>query len=145
MGVGRGRGRGQGPDGRKAPEYPHLQKAGDGSLLVPWLSLLDPLFGDPLRPEWGQQMRPWAGGSPPPGWLTLALRHRKELDFGNMLVNGKQTRMLVLLNDGDCTLHYRLFLEQEATPKAIGNSPLVLQAWAGLGSRGRSEAWVNTG
>ncbi|XP_027821002.2 cilia- and flagella-associated protein 65 isoform X5 [Ovis aries] len=50
----------------------------------------------------------------------------KELDFGNMLVNGKQTRMLVLLNDGDCTLHYRLFLEQ-SDPKAVENSPLALQ------------------
>ncbi|KAI4588253.1 hypothetical protein MJG53_002661 [Ovis ammon polii x Ovis aries] len=62
----------------------------------------------------------------------------KELDFGNMLVNGKQTRMLVLLNDGDCTLHYRLFLEQ-SDPKAVENSPLGTQAWAGLGSRGRND------
>ncbi|KAB0379834.1 hypothetical protein FD755_007618 [Muntiacus reevesi] len=50
----------------------------------------------------------------------------KELDFGNMLVNGRQTRMLVLLNDGNCTLHYRLFLQQ-SHPEAVGNGPLALQ------------------
>eukprot|EP00069_Balaena_mysticetus_P020997 bmy_13368T0 len=50
----------------------------------------------------------------------------KELDFGNVLVNSKQTRMLVLLNDGNCTLYYRLFLEQ-CSPEAVGNGPLALQ------------------
>ncbi|XP_032492501.1 cilia- and flagella-associated protein 65 [Phocoena sinus] len=50
----------------------------------------------------------------------------KELDFGNVLVNSEQTRMLVLLNDGNCTLYYRLFLEQ-CSPEAVGNGPLALQ------------------
>uniref|UniRef100_A0A8D0U5J0 Cilia and flagella associated protein 65 n=1 Tax=Sus scrofa TaxID=9823 RepID=A0A8D0U5J0_PIG len=50
----------------------------------------------------------------------------KELDFGNILVNSKQSRTLVLLNDGDCTLYYRLFLEQ-CSPEAVDNGPLALQ------------------
>lgn len=69
---------GQGPDGREGPRVPDPTKAGDGSLLAPWLSLLDPLFGDPLRPEWGATDEAVGlGDPPPPGWLTLALRHRK--------------------------------------------------------------------
>lgn len=96
VGVGRGREEGQGPDGRKAPEY-LTPKAGDGSLLVPWLSLLDPLFGDPLRPEWGATDEAVGLGDPPtPGLADSGPQaQEKELDFGNMLVNGKQTRMLV--------------------------------------------------
>ncbi|XP_046498897.1 cilia- and flagella-associated protein 65 isoform X4 [Equus quagga] len=50
----------------------------------------------------------------------------KELDFGNMLVNSKQSRLLVLLNEGSCTLYYRLFLEQ-GSPKVVGDDPLALQ------------------
>nr|XP_036872459.1 cilia- and flagella-associated protein 65 isoform X2 [Manis javanica] len=50
----------------------------------------------------------------------------KELDFGNMLVKSKQSRMLVLLNDGNCTLYYRLSLEQ-CSPEVISNDPPVLQ------------------
>ncbi|EPY79412.1 coiled-coil domain-containing protein 108 [Camelus ferus] len=47
----------------------------------------------------------------------------KELDFGNVLVNSKQSRILVLLNDGNCTLYYRLLLEQNS-PEVVGNGPL---------------------
>ncbi|XP_031308056.1 cilia- and flagella-associated protein 65 [Camelus dromedarius] len=50
----------------------------------------------------------------------------KELDFGNVLVNSKQSRILVLLNDGNCTLYYRLLLEQNS-PEVVGNGPLALQ------------------
>lgn len=81
----------------------------------------------------------WAWGIPDPGLADSGPQaQEKELDFGNMLVNGKQSRMLVLRNDGDCTLHYRLFLEQ-SDPTAVENGPLGTQAWAGLGPRGRSE------
>ena len=54
-----------------------------------------------------------------------------------MLVNGRQTRMLVLLNDGNCTLHYRLFLQQ-SHPEAVGNGPLGTQA----GVRGTGSHWL---
>ena len=47
----------------------------------------------------------------------------KELAFGNVLVNSKQSRFLVLLNDGNCTLYYRLYLEQRS-PEAVDNHPL---------------------
>ncbi|XP_004402829.1 PREDICTED: coiled-coil domain-containing protein 108 [Odobenus rosmarus divergens] len=50
----------------------------------------------------------------------------KELDFGNVLVNSKQSRLLMLLNDGNCTLYYRLFLEQ-CSPEVVDDSPLALQ------------------
>ncbi|KAM8900796.1 cilia- and flagella-associated protein 65 isoform 3-T7 [Lycaon pictus] len=50
----------------------------------------------------------------------------KELDFGNVLVNSTQSRLLVLLNDGNCTLYYRLYLEQ-CSPKVMGSSPPALQ------------------
>uniref|UniRef100_A0A673SXB1 Cilia and flagella associated protein 65 n=1 Tax=Suricata suricatta TaxID=37032 RepID=A0A673SXB1_SURSU len=50
----------------------------------------------------------------------------KELDFGNLLVNSKQSRLLVLLNDGNCTLYYRLSLEQ-CSPEVVGDSPLALE------------------
>lgn len=45
-------------------------------------------------------------------------------------MNSKQSRTLVLLNNGDCTLYYRLFLEQ-CSPEAVDNGPLGTQAWAG--------------
>uniref|UniRef100_A0A8C7CAS4 Cilia and flagella associated protein 65 n=1 Tax=Neovison vison TaxID=452646 RepID=A0A8C7CAS4_NEOVI len=50
----------------------------------------------------------------------------KELEFGNVLVNSKQSRSLMLLNDGNCTLYYHLFLEQ-CSPQVVDNGPLALQ------------------
>uniref|UniRef100_G1RCR5 Cilia and flagella associated protein 65 n=1 Tax=Nomascus leucogenys TaxID=61853 RepID=G1RCR5_NOMLE len=59
--------------------------------------------------------------------LTSSLSAKeKELAFGNVLVNSKQSRFLVLLNDGNCTLYYRLYLEQ-GSPEAVDNHPLALQ------------------
>ncbi|XP_035294734.1 cilia- and flagella-associated protein 65 isoform X2 [Cricetulus griseus] len=46
----------------------------------------------------------------------------KELDFGNVLVNSREVKSLVLLNDGNCTLYYRLVLEQHR-PKGLNNDP----------------------
>uniref|UniRef100_A0A4X2JWM6 Cilia and flagella associated protein 65 n=1 Tax=Vombatus ursinus TaxID=29139 RepID=A0A4X2JWM6_VOMUR len=43
------------------------------------------------------------------GFITAK---EKELDFGNVLVDSEQRKDLVLLNDGNCTLHYRLFVDQ---------------------------------
>ncbi|XP_008582718.1 PREDICTED: coiled-coil domain-containing protein 108 [Galeopterus variegatus] len=84
----------------------------------------------------------WEAGLPPHGkpptttqymlrlvgmGITSSLSAKeKELDFGNMLVNSKQSRFLVLLNDGNCTLYYRLYLEQ-CSPEVIDNDPLALQ------------------
>ncbi|KAL1770997.1 coiled-coil domain-containing protein 108 isoform X1 [Sigmodon hispidus] len=50
----------------------------------------------------------------------------KELDFGNVLVNSREIKSLVLLNDGNCTLHYRLVLEQHR-PKGLNNDPCALE------------------
>ncbi|XP_049744169.1 cilia- and flagella-associated protein 65 isoform X2 [Elephas maximus indicus] len=50
----------------------------------------------------------------------------QELDFGNVLVHSKQSRFLVLLNNGNCALYYRLFLEQ-SSPEVVSNDPLDLQ------------------
>ncbi|XP_023385489.1 cilia- and flagella-associated protein 65 [Pteropus vampyrus] len=50
----------------------------------------------------------------------------KELDFGNVMVNSKQSRSLVLLNEGHCTLYYHLVLEQ-CSPEGTDNEPLALQ------------------
>lgn len=47
----------------------------------------------------------------------------KELDFGNVLVDNQQSRLLVLHNEGNCALDYRLFLEQHS-PESIGDDPL---------------------
>lgn len=47
----------------------------------------------------------------------------KELDFGNVMVNSKQSRWLVLLNEGHCTLYYHLALEQ-CSPESTNNEPL---------------------
>ncbi|XP_032134056.1 cilia- and flagella-associated protein 65 isoform X4 [Sapajus apella] len=59
--------------------------------------------------------------------LTSSLSAKeKELAFGNVLVNSKQSRSLVLLNDGNCTLYYRLYLEQ-GSPEVVDNHPLALQ------------------
>nr|XP_011738979.1 cilia- and flagella-associated protein 65 isoform X1 [Macaca nemestrina]XP_011738980.1 cilia- and flagella-associated protein 65 isoform X1 [Macaca nemestrina] len=59
--------------------------------------------------------------------LTSSLSAKeKQLAFGNVLVNSKQSRFLVLLNDGNCTLYYRLYLEQ-GSPEAVDNHPLALQ------------------
>ncbi|XP_008823962.1 cilia- and flagella-associated protein 65 isoform X2 [Nannospalax galili] len=51
---------------------------------------------------------------------------QKELDFGNVLVNSQEVRSLVLLNNGNCTLYYRLVLEQHR-PKDFNNDPSALQ------------------
>ncbi|XP_031223880.1 cilia- and flagella-associated protein 65 isoform X3 [Mastomys coucha] len=50
----------------------------------------------------------------------------KELDFGNVLVNSQEVKSLVLLNDGNCTLYYRLILEQHR-PKGLNNDPCALE------------------
>nr|XP_012595751.1 cilia- and flagella-associated protein 65 isoform X1 [Microcebus murinus] len=50
----------------------------------------------------------------------------KELDFGNVLVNSEQSRSLLLLNEGNCTLFYRLHLEQ-CSPEVTDDQPLALQ------------------
>lgn len=84
---------------------------------------------------------PCLGDSPRPGvgkaglWLADSGHQakEKELDFGNVLVNDKQSRLLMLLNDGNCTLYYRLFLEQ-CSPVVVDNSPLGTRAWAGAGA-----------
>lgn len=61
-----------------------------------------------------------------------------------MLVNSKQSRLLVLLNEGSCTLYYRLFLEQ-GSPEVVGDDPLGTQSWAragaGAGEEGRGGHW----
>ncbi|KAM5267433.1 cilia- and flagella-associated protein 65 isoform 1-T1 [Hipposideros larvatus] len=74
----------------------------------------------------------WEAGLPPntkPPTTThymIRLAKEKELDFGNVTVNSKQSRLLVLLNEGNCTLHYHLFLEQHS-PESISNDALALQ------------------
>uniref|UniRef100_A0A8C5L8Q8 Cilia and flagella associated protein 65 n=1 Tax=Jaculus jaculus TaxID=51337 RepID=A0A8C5L8Q8_JACJA len=50
----------------------------------------------------------------------------RELDFGNVLVNSRQCKSLVLLNEGNCTLSYRLVLEQHE-PQDFNNDPPALQ------------------
>ncbi|XP_058520276.1 cilia- and flagella-associated protein 65 [Ochotona princeps] len=50
----------------------------------------------------------------------------KELDFGNLLVDSKESRFLTLHNEGDCTLYYRLHLEQHS-PEADDQSLPALQ------------------
>ncbi|KAM6178404.1 cilia- and flagella-associated protein 65 [Rhynchocyon petersi] len=55
-----------------------------------------------------------------------ALLKEQELDLGSMLVNSTQSRFLVLVNNSNCTLSYRLFLEQ-SSPKVISSEPLDLQ------------------
>lgn len=72
-------------------------------------------------------------GEPPP-WLADSGPQvkEKELDFGNVMVNSQQSRLLVLLNEGNCTLHYHLFLEQ-CSPEGISNDPLG--TGPGLGMR----------
>ncbi|XP_021054197.1 cilia- and flagella-associated protein 65 [Mus pahari] len=49
-----------------------------------------------------------------------------ELDFGNVLVNSQEVKPLVLLNDGNCTLYYRLILEQHR-PKGLHSDPCALE------------------
>ncbi|XP_043852035.1 cilia- and flagella-associated protein 65 [Dromiciops gliroides] len=55
----------------------------------------------------------------------------KELDFGNVLVDSEQRKDLVLLNDGNCTLHYRLFVEQTMSgpcdPEEMKSDPVALK------------------
>ncbi|KAF7469989.1 Hypothetical predicted protein [Marmota monax] len=63
----------------------------------------------------------------------------KELDFGNVLVTSRESRNLALLNDGNCTLYYRLYLEQHSPVGDDHNSPGT-QTWAGAGVRGRGAA-----
>ncbi|XP_048200691.1 cilia- and flagella-associated protein 65 isoform X2 [Perognathus longimembris pacificus] len=49
----------------------------------------------------------------------------KELDFGNVLVNSRQSRDLVLLNEGNCTISYRLVLEQTSPEGLEHDLPAV--------------------
>ncbi|MBZ3880635.1 Coiled-coil domain-containing protein 108, partial [Sciurus carolinensis] len=49
----------------------------------------------------------------------------KELDFGNVLVTSRQSRHLALLNDGNCTLYYRLYLEQNSPVGDDHDSPAL--------------------
>ncbi|XP_051010503.1 cilia- and flagella-associated protein 65 [Acomys russatus] len=46
----------------------------------------------------------------------------KEMDFGNILVNSQEVKSLELLNDGNCTLYYRLVLERHR-PMGLNNDP----------------------
>lgn len=121
-GEGKGR-RGRAQVGGKAPECLTPRRQSSGLLALPTGSAL-----------WGPSEAGVGGNSgvalgvPHPGLADSGPQaQEKELDFGNMLVNGRQTRMLVLLNDGNCTLHYRLFLQQ-SHPEAVGNGPLGTQA-----------------
>lgn len=57
----------------------------------------------------------------PDGWLWPQAK-TKDLDFGSILVNSRQSRNLVLLNDGNCTLYYRLVLEQHR-PEGLDEPP----------------------
>ncbi|KAF6113167.1 cilia and flagella associated protein 65 [Phyllostomus discolor] len=56
---------------------------------------------------------------------TLSAKE-KELDFGNVVVNGEQSRLLAILNEGNCILHYRLFLEQ-CSPEGASDEALALR------------------
>lgn len=49
-------------------------------------------------------------------------------------MNSQEVKSLVLLNDGNCTLYYRLILEQHR-PKGLNNDPCGTEAWAGSGAR----------
>ncbi|XP_056664054.1 cilia- and flagella-associated protein 65 isoform X7 [Monodelphis domestica] len=55
----------------------------------------------------------------------------KELDFGNVLVDSEQRKEMILLNDGNCTLHYRLFVEQTLSgpcdPDVMKTDPIILK------------------
>lgn len=58
-----------------------------------------------------------------------------QLDFGNVLVNSQEVKPLVLLNDGNCTLYYRLVLEQHR-PKGLHSDSCGTEAWAGVWGQG---------
>ncbi|XP_023578883.1 cilia- and flagella-associated protein 65 isoform X2 [Octodon degus] len=49
----------------------------------------------------------------------------KELDFGNVLVGSEQSRSLVLLNEGNCTLYFRLYLEQHSLEGLDHDTPAL--------------------
>lgn len=49
-------------------------------------------------------------------------------------MNSQEVKSLVLLNDDNCTLYYRLILEQHR-PKGLNNDPCGTEAWAGSGAR----------
>lgn len=49
-------------------------------------------------------------------------------------MNSREVKSLVLLNDGNCTLYYRLVLEQHG-PNGLNNDPCGTEAWAGSGVR----------
>lgn len=51
-----------------------------------------------------------------------------------MLVNSREVKSLLLLNDGNCTLYYRLALEQHR-PQGLDNDPCGTEARAGSGVR----------
>lgn len=115
-------------------------------------------MGGRLQGAWLQEGMGWEPAGPALPWRLSEARggkarlrladsgpqaKEKELDFGNVLVNSTQSRLLVLLNDGNCTLYYRLYLEQ-CSPKVMGSSPPGTWAWAGTGPReaGRGGQWL---
>ncbi|XP_075386330.1 cilia- and flagella-associated protein 65 [Tenrec ecaudatus] len=59
------------------------------------------------------------------GVTTSLSTQEQELDFGNILVNSRSCRELVLLNQSKCTLHYRLSLEQRS-PELAAHQPPAL-------------------
>ncbi|XP_012401795.1 cilia- and flagella-associated protein 65 isoform X1 [Sarcophilus harrisii] len=91
---------------------------------------------------WGWDARVSSGYSPSPtthyllrvigegikGFITAK---EKELDFGNVLVDSEQRKDLVLLNDGNCALPYRLFVEQTmkgpCDPEEVESDPIALK------------------
>lgn len=107
----------------------------------------DPLFSPAHTLDclpWGfSEARTVGLGEPAPGLANSGPQAKeKELDFGNMLVKSKQSRMLVLLNDGNCTLYYRLSLEQ-CSPEVISNDPPGTWAWAGAREVGNEGHWLS--
>ncbi|XP_004617232.2 cilia- and flagella-associated protein 65 [Sorex araneus] len=77
------------------------------------------------------------------GVPTNLSAREKEVDFGNMLVSSRQSRELTILNEGNCALSYRLFLEQSSPPVSPGE-PLALQMAPSEGSMPpRSQAVIH--
>ncbi|NXL72599.1 CFA65 protein, partial [Leptocoma aspasia] len=76
------------------------------------------------------------------------IRAQKEhLDLGNVLVGDEKSYSIVLLNDGICTLHYILSVEQLITgpcdPEAVRSDPLALELEYSRGTiPARSKAFV---
>lgn len=91
-------------------------------------------MGKPGLGGWGSPL-PWLADSGPQA-------KEKELDFGNVVVNSQQSRLLVLHNEGNCTLDYRLFLEQHS-PESISKDPLGTGLGWGWGQGGGH--WLRLG